>query len=93
MVSRYEFKDVWHALKHDKNFDYVFWIDILLQILAFRSVRLLGYAMVAVAYVLITIFCVTGMLVVIPEVSAPNSIWRYFNYLFGMVYYTSLIII
>lgn len=82
-MSRYTFVDVWHALKTQQNFDYVFWIDISLQILAFEGLKLGGFILVFMAILLITLFSYIGIFHVVPEIAAPGTAWSYFNYSFG----------
>jgi palmitoyltransferase len=82
-VSRYTLSDVWHALKTQQNFDYVFWIDITLQIMAYQGIKLGGFVLVLFAIIGITLFSYLGIFHVVPEISTPGSAWAYFNYIFG----------
>lgn len=82
-VSRYTLKDVWHAVRTEKQFDYVFWIDITLQILAYEGIKLGGFVLVFFALTFISMFSYLGIFYVIPEISTPGTAWSYFNYILG----------
>lgn len=79
----YRFQDIWFAVQHEKDFDYVFWIDILLQLVAYKTMKAMGYVMVAFALALITIISYSGLFYVLPRICASGSGWFYFNYTFG----------
>lgn len=83
MDSRYTLSDVWHAIRTEQTFDYVFWLDITLNILTVGIVRYFSSILVAMATLLIVAFGIIGLLIVVPEVTLPTSAWRYFNIAFG----------
>lgn len=94
----YTFSDVWYAIQHHRQFNYAFWMDILLQIIWGHISRGLGHALVVLALVLITSLGYGGLFYVVPSLADPGTGLHaamcitgvfflyaiYFNYLFAV---------
>jgi len=94
----YTFSDVWYAIQHHRQFNYAFWMDILLQIIWGHISHGLGHAFVVLALVLITSLGYGGLFYTIPSLADPGTVTHaimcvvgvfflyaiYFNYLFAV---------
>lgn len=81
--KRYTFGDVWHAMASERDFDYVFWIHITLDLLFDRGIRYFGYVLVIVAMFLVTMLGSSGLFIVLPKVSRPGSLGYYAQVMIG----------
>ncbi len=81
--QRYQLIDVWNAARTERNFDYVFWGHITLNILMDEAVKLFGRCLVIVAVVLILALVSIGFFIVLPNITTTSSIWFYFHAIFG----------
>lgn len=81
---RYTFSDVWNAARTEKNFNYAFWLNVLLDLIMESSVRYGGYVLLAFACGLIATISFFGFFVVIPAIAKPWSPWFIFNVVWGM---------
>lgn len=82
--QRYTLRHVLHAASTERNFNYGFWLNILLDILVEGAIRYFGYLLVCVASFLIGAVSIFGFLIVLPEITYGNSIWFHFNLFWGL---------
>mmetsp|Transcript_28472 Transcript_28472/g.47830 ORF Transcript_28472/g.47830 Transcript_28472/m.47830 type:complete len:612 (+) Transcript_28472:41-1876(+) len=80
---KYTFADVYHAAKYERNFNYVFWLHITLDILTESAFVCAGYALVALAISLIALISTLGMVVVLPAAYVPYSMLHIIHSLLG----------
>jgi len=81
--QRYGLRDVYNAANTERNFDYVFWGHIVLDIMMEHAITLFGKVLVVVAYVLIIYLIGSGYFIVLPNVSNPPSVWYYVHAILG----------
>lgn len=81
--KRYTFRDVWNAMATERDFDYVFWIHITLDLLFDGGIRYFGYVLVVVAMFLVTMLGSSGVFIVLPKVSRPGSLGYYAQVMIG----------
>ena len=74
--NHYTLKDVWHAIEYKRNFNYAFWLDILLNIIAENIMHYIGHMFVFAAVCLVAVLGYCGIFIVVPLVSEPWS-WQY----------------
>ena len=79
----YTFADIYHAAKTEINFDYVFWIDVLIILIWESLLKLIGKGLVCIAVLLIGFFASSGFFVILPQVASPYTTWFYFNIIWG----------
>lgn len=80
---RYDLKDVWSAIKSDRDFDYTFWIHVTLDILIDKAMRAVGYVLVCLAYVLITLLGSGGLMIALPRITTVGSVSYFIGGLAG----------
>jgi hypothetical protein len=79
----YTFSDIYHAAMNDKDFDYVFWVDVSI-VLAFQyCFRGMGKLLVVCAIALIAFFGLSGFLIILPAVATFGTLWHAFNVVWG----------
>ena len=83
-VREYEIRDVLHALKTEKVFDWTFWIDVTLQILAKAVLRHCGVVLVATAVAMILGIGAASFFILLPVVAKPLSLFWWWNLCFGL---------
>lgn len=75
--------DVWSAIKSDRDFDYTFWIHVTLDILIDKAMRAVGYVLVCLAYVLITLLGSGGLVIALPRITTVGSVSYFIGGLAG----------
>jgi len=83
--------DVFHAMKTEVVFDWTFWIDQTIQILAKRFVRHFGGVMVAVALGLMVTIGLASFTILLPVVSTPFSAYWWWNLTCGLFLWLNLL--
>ena len=81
--TRYTFHDVWNAAKYGRNFNYVFWLHVTLDILFEHGMHFGGMLLISFAAAIITFVSFIGFFIVIPAVATPWTLWYTFNVLIG----------
>jgi uncharacterized protein YhhL (DUF1145 family) len=89
---QYQLSDVWNAIKTERQFDYVFWGHITLNLLLEHAYRLFGRILVVCAVVLIFSLVGTGYFVVLPSAYPSFGIRFYFHAIFGIFHLQSFIL-
>jgi hypothetical protein len=79
----YTFSDIYHAAMNDRDFDYVFWIDVAITLAFQNFMRFMGTVLVVVAVALICFFTFAGFAVILPGVATPGTLWHGFNVCWG----------
>jgi hypothetical protein len=79
----YTLSDIYQAAKHDKQFDYCFWTQIICTIAGEFIFLQLGRLLVIVASILILTIAASGFLIVLPVVAKPWTLWFNFNIVWG----------
>lgn len=82
-VDYYTLSDVYHAARNDREFNYCFWLQIIVSIVAEFLFLCVGRALVIVASLLITSIAASGFVIVLPVVATPWTLWFNFNILWG----------
>lgn len=67
----------------ERDFDYVYWIHITLDLLFDGGIRYFGYVLVVVAMFLVTMLGSSGLFIVLPKVSRPGSLGYYAQVMIG----------
>jgi palmitoyltransferase len=81
---QYTFRDVLNAAGTEKNFDYIFWFQIVCGILSDFWMPILGRLLVVVATFLISGISTAGFLIVLPVAAEPWKPWFNFNIVWGI---------
>jgi hypothetical protein len=80
---KYQLSDVWNAARTERNFDYVFWGHIALNIIGEWAIQMLGRLLVLFAVFLISSLIFTGFYFVLPNVTSPSGPWFYIHSVIG----------
>jgi hypothetical protein len=83
MSRKLRFIDVYNAAKNDQQFDYVFWLHVILDLLSEYMLRYVSYILVTVAVSIIMIITLLGFFVVIPTIAEPCSIHMFIHITWG----------
>lgn len=81
---RYTLSDVWYAIRFHRNFQYAFWMDVLIGIIAESLLRYAGLFLSAMAILLISVIGYASFFIILPVVATPGSIWYAWNLVFGI---------
>lgn len=81
--NRYNLNDVYHAAKHDRNFDYVFWMHVTLDILTDKIVIYGSFLLVLFAIALIAVISIIGFFVLLPTIATPWTLYFIVHVLWG----------
>jgi hypothetical protein len=84
--QRYTLSDVYNAARFERNFNFVFWLHITLDIIGENVIGYGGKMLVLFASMLIAIITILGYAVVLPAVSEPGSLAYILQALFGKRY-------
>ena len=79
----YTFYDVLHAIRTERNFDSIFWLQVTIGLIVDNLMTLLGRFLVCAATFFILTISSAGFLVVLPLVATPWSAWFGFNIIWG----------
>ena len=71
--QRYTLSDVFNAANTERNFDYVFWMHVTLDILGESLLNSAGYCLVFLATSLIAVVTIISYVVVLPAIAVPGS--------------------
>lgn len=83
MSRRLRFIDVYNAAKHDQQFDYVFWLHVILDLLTEYMLIYVSYILVIIAISIIIIITLLGFFVVIPTIAEPCSMNMFIHIILG----------
>lgn len=81
--QRYTLTDVYNAARFERNFNYVFWMHITLDILGANMMKYAGYSLVLFATLLIAGISVLGFFVVLPTLFSVSSFYMYSHAVWG----------
>jgi hypothetical protein len=90
---KYQLSDVWNAARTERNFDYVFWGHITLNIIGESAIQMLGRLLVCFAVFLISSLIFTGFYFVLPNVTNPSGPWFYVHCLIGNPLFSFLLLV
>ena len=83
--QRLQLSDIYEAARTERNFDYVYWSNVAIDIIVNYMIKQFGYFLVFMACVLITVLVASGFLIVLPAVTVPGTFTYYFHRIFGKV--------
>jgi hypothetical protein len=72
--SRYTFSDILHAARTQQSFEYVFWIEVLFELIAFKITRISGSLFVVLVVCLISGLGAAGLFIAVPVVTPPGTL-------------------
>lgn len=83
--KKYTLQDVWRALTTEVDFNYFFWMKVLIQIMCQSSLKYFSVVLVGIAIVLISFIAVIGFFIILPQIATPWSLWFNFNIIWGLI--------